>query len=69
MPPSLYLRLEKIRFILNSILIKKPFLSILYIYRGSTLYCLILYYNSSKYNKYLKAKLALFLFVSILDIY
>jgi len=69
MPPSLYLRLEKIRFILNSIPIKKPFLSILYIYRGSTLYYLILRYNSLKYNKYLKAKSALFLFISILDIH
>ena len=69
MPHCLYLRLEKIRFILNSIPIKKPFLSILYICRGSTLYYLILYYNSLKYNKYLKAKSALFLFISIVDVY
>ncbi len=69
MPLSLYLRLEKIRFILNSILIKKPFSSILYICRGSILYYSILRCNSLKYNEYLKAKLALFLFISILDIY
>ena len=69
MPPSLYLYLEKIRFILNSIPIKKPFLSILYVYQGSTLYYLILHYNSLKYNKYLKAKSALFLFISMPDIY
>ena len=67
MPPFLYLLWENTRFIFNNILIKKPFLSILYICHRSILYYLNLCYRSLKYSEYLKVELAYFLYVFILD--
>jgi hypothetical protein len=66
MPPS-YRRRLNILFIFNSILIRKPFLSILYVCRGLIKYSLILDRRSSKYGEYLKAESARFRLVSRLD--
>jgi len=65
MPPSSYRLQENTRFIFNSTPIKKPFSSILYVCRRSTLYCSILRFNSSKYSAYLNAESAFLRYVSM----